>query len=510
MKAAIGIVVLVVLASGAYLIRGNVGRGGGAAFPDDVVFPVARGDLVVTITENGSLMAKNSERINFEARSSGNITHLVDEGKTVEEGEILCEMDAKELKDQLQQLELNLVQTEADLDTARTELDIQQSENAATVEKAQIALTKAQNELEKYRDGDAPKELRNLKVAIKEAETKYSQAKKKYEDSEKLREQDYINQSQVDEDKIDFERAEIQLEGAKRDLEIFEQYTRPMTMTDKDMAVRDAQREVDNAAKRAKSKLRQCQVAVESKEQRLTSLQTQLKELKDEIDKFTIRAPAPGIVIYGDPEEPWYRRRVEIGGHVWGGFPLFTIPDLRVMQVQVNVHEADINKLKEEQDATVTMDTYPGLVLHGKVTRIATIAGQAGREANEEVKEFTVGITLDELEDVKLKPGISAKAQIFIEERKNVLYIPIQCVFVEGDTHYCHVVRGDEAVRVAVTPGITNDTHIEILDGLTEGERVLLYNPSLQAGKKANGKGEQENGHMPQPAAQPSNGAPHP
>ena len=58
---------------------------------------------------------------------------------------------------------------------------------------------------------------------------------------------------------------------------------------------------------------------------------------------------------------------------MWGGFTLFTIPDLRVMKVQVEIHEADINKIKKTQRVTVTMDTYPGLVLEGEVTKIAPL-----------------------------------------------------------------------------------------------------------------------------------------
>ena len=47
------------------------------------------------------------------------------------------------------------------------------------------------------------------------------------------------------------------------------------------------------------------------------------------------------------------------------------------MMVRVDVHEADINKIKQDQDVTVTMDTYPGLVLEGKVTKIASVANSS-------------------------------------------------------------------------------------------------------------------------------------
>ncbi len=481
MKTIIVFAVIAVLGSGGVLLfndaRSSTTEG---TVPDDMLYTVIRDKLTVTITENGSLNAKESEKITFEAQRSAKITFLIEEGKSVEKDEVLCRLETTDLETELQELELNILQTEADLDTAKTELEIQQSENVANIQKAKIALTKSKNELERYRDGDAPKERRNLEVAIKEAETNFSRSKKKYEDSVRLLEQDYINKSQVEQDEIEFERADIQLAGSKRDLEIFDQYTLPMTSTDKTTAVADAQRDLDNADKRAKSTLHQKEVAVTSSTSRLSQLTKKRDKLKEMIEKFTIKSPSPGIVIYGEPNRWWYRDEIKLGGQIWGGFTLFTIPDLRVMQVNIEIHEADINKLEVGQKATVTMDTYPGLVLDGSVTKIASIAGGGGRRGRDEVKKFSVEVTLDSTKGETLKPGISAKAEIFIDEREDVLTAPLQCVFFEEGKHHAFVMRdGSEPVRVEVKPDLSNDSHIQIVEGLAEGDKLLLYNPRL-------------------------------
>ena len=490
--AVVSIIIAAAAGGGLLLLAGEGEAGAGSSLPEGMLYPVARGNLTVTVTENGSLNAKNSEKVVFEAERSGKIMYLIEEGKTVEEGEVLCRLETTELEAELQELELDIVKTEADLDTARTELDIQKSENVASVEKARIALTKANNELERYRDGDAPKERRNLEVAIKEAETRHSRSKKKHEDSVELLKQDYINKSQVEQDQIEFERAEIQLLGARRDLEIFDQYAYPMTMTDKQTAVNDAQRDLENCEKRAASVLRQREVAVESQESRLDQLTKKRDKVKDMIEKFTVKAPVPGIVIYGEPDRWWYRDEIKLGNQIWGGFTLFTIPDLRVMQVQVEIHEADINKIKEEQPATVTMDTYPGLVLKGKVSKIASVASSSGRRGRDEVKKFTVDITLESTNDLELKPGISAKAEIFVDERTNVLSVPLQCVFFEEGKHYCFVKRTEpEPVRVEVKPDLSNDSHVQINEGLELGDRVLLYNPVLRSATESRAEADE-------------------
>ena len=484
MKTGLVVLAIAVIGGGSTMfLRGLGSAQRGDAIPDGALFAVRHGDLTVTVTENGSVMAKNSQKITPLLRRGGKITFLVEEGKLVEEGEILCKFDSTEFETELQKLELDIVKTDADLDTAKTELEIQQVENVANIEKAQLALTKARISLEKYRKGDAPKEQRTLDIALKDAKVKLKQAEQAYKDSQRLMEHGYTSTLQVEQDEILLDQAKVQLISAKVDIELFNKYTFPMTVQEKEAALKDAQRTFETAKKRSKSALRQKEVGVEGNERRLENLQKKLKDVSENIEHCTLKSPSPGIVIYGDPNESWYRQQVKIGGQVWGGTTLFTIPDLRVMQVRLEIHEADINKIKEGQTATVTMDTYPGLVAKGEVTKIATIAGGGdGRQRESEVKRFTVDITLESSGEIELKPGISAKAVLFIEKLEDVLYVPLQCVYLEEGEHFSYVMGEDgRPTQVAVKPGITNDTYIQILEGLDENDRVLLYNPTIGA-----------------------------
>jgi HlyD family secretion protein len=455
----------------------------GRSASDEMLFTVRRGNLNVTLKENGTLVAKDAQKISSGTDSGSKITYLIEEGTNVEEGDLLCELDPSDVETQIERLEQEVIEANLRVNTSHTELEIQKAENTANIDKARIALDKAQQEKERYEEGDAPNERRKLDVAIKQAETEFSRKKKKYADSQMLFEKTYINKSELEQNQIDFEKAEVELESAKLALEIFEKYTYPMTITERDAAVRDKQREKDNAELRAENYLNQKTVSVEQNEKRLTLLKKELDKEKEELAKMTLIAPSPGIVLYGDPDEPWNVENIRLGGDVWGNMVLFTLPDLRVMQVKIQVHEADINKIEEGQSAKITMDTYPGVVLDGQVTRIASVAG-GGRDrwsrSSNEVKKFNVEVTLDEQVDLKLKPGISAKAEVFIDRREDTLFIPLQCVFEEEGQQYCWVMNGGgEPERLAISAGLSNDTYIEILDGLTEGDRVLLYNPKL-------------------------------
>lgn len=460
-----------------------------AAAGEGSLFRVERGDLDIALTENGTVMAKDSQKLTFKIRGDGRITFLVPEGTEVAEGDVVCRLDTTEVQKNIEQLELELLTAETELSTNRTNLEIQEAENLAALEKAKNDREKAEKELERWVNGDAPQALRKLKVELKDAETVFNRAKKKYEDSEQLLTLKYIKQIDLEDDRIAFEKAQVTMEGASLAIELFEKYVYPMTLTEKEIAVRDAHRGLSTAEKRAQSQLLQKQVAVAQSEKRVAALKRNIADKKTDVENMTLRAPCPGIVIYGDPRAPWYTENIKVGGNVWEGTTLMTIPDLRVMLVKLEIHEADINKLAVGQPASITMDTYAGLTLAGQITKVAQIAASSNPfERRAEVKRFDVEITITCESAVKLKPGISAKVEIRIGRRDDVLFVPLQCVYVAGGKHRCRVMEGDAPAEREVAIGQSNDKYAEVVTGLSEGERVLLYNPGLPVAPARDGE----------------------
>jgi len=160
----------------------------------------------------------------------------------------------------------------------------------------------------------------------------------------------------------------------------------------------------------------------------------------------------------------------------------------------------------------VTMDTYSGLVLNGKITKIAAIANGASNpwESNQEVKKFDVEVTLEGTTQVELKPGISAKAEVLIDTRKDAIYVPLQCVFLEGGKQWCYALdAAKQPQRTEVKPGLSNDSYLEVLEGLGEGQLVLLYNPSVPTGAPppVDEEAEKKKASEPTPAAAPPGNA---
>ncbi|MBL4844097.1 MAG: HlyD family efflux transporter periplasmic adaptor subunit [Planctomycetes bacterium] len=467
----------------AWYARPGAEQTAAGAIPPESLYTVGRHDLFISLTEQGTLVAKDARKVVMKVRRGGKIVSLVEEGKLVTEGEELVTFDTTDLESRIEQLELEVVQYETNLRSAQTELEIQKAENIANVEKAATQLERSTKDLERYRQADGPLQRRKLQVEIKDAQTTHKRAKKRYQDSKRLLDQHYIKPVELEADQINFEKAEVVKEGAELALRMFDQYTHPMTIQEKESKLRDVIRDQSTTKKRASSRLLQREVAVAHGNKRFKRKTRSLKESKADLSNMKLLSPCPGIVIYGDPKgHRWFRNQVKVGGHIWGGNTIMTIPDLRLMQVRVAIHEADINKIVLGQKATVTMDTYSGLVLKGSVTKIAAIAGSPEGRREAEVKKFDVEITLEGDPGVELKPGISAKARIMIDTVMKAVAVPLQCVFLVESDHYCFIQTESGPRRRLVKVGQNNATMVEILSGLEEGDQVLLYNPNLAGG----------------------------
>ena len=140
---------LAVLGGAAWFAPWPQAAAAGQVAGDRDLFTVRRADLRITITESGRLVAKDSQKVSAKIRGEGKITFLVEEGKEVKEGEVVCKLDPTKAQSQLEQTQLEILQTEQNLKTARTELEITQVENQANVQKARVALDRAKQELEK-------------------------------------------------------------------------------------------------------------------------------------------------------------------------------------------------------------------------------------------------------------------------------------------------------------------------------------------------------------------------
>lgn len=500
MKSAITVAALLVVGAGAYWQFGG-NKDANAAVPLDATSAVRKGALEITVSENGYLKAKNSVNIQPQFSRAATITWLVKEGKTVEPDEVLVEFDKTDLQTQIDDKANNLVQYRTELEATRAEYEIQKRESTASVEKAEFDLSVAKMKLELYEQGEGPNELRLKKLDAEKAHSELDRAKERFDKVPDLRAQGFLTKIQEEEERIALREREIAAENADKVLELWLRYTQPMELAARRNAVIDAERGLTNAKEKAEISLKEKEVRIGNAEGRVRSTEAQLAKLQKELGYMTIKAPRAGVVYYGDPAEPWYHEQVRIGNPIHQGNTVITLPDLKEMQVLIQVHEADIDLVKLDQPVAITLEAVKGRTFTGKVTRIGAVASQ--NWGNPENKTFEVELTMDPI-DIELRAGTTAKAEIQVETVPDVLQVPIHAIFSESGERFAFVPRGGTFERRQVQIGKSNNHLVQVVEGLSEGERVLLYDPR-EAGLDADG--DPENARSPSNPSNPSGAA---
>ncbi|MFT4541711.1 MAG: HlyD family secretion protein [Planctomycetota bacterium] len=450
---------------------------------------VQRSDLVIQVSEKGYLKAKNSVKLAPEFRGEGTITWLIEEGETVKEGDILVEFEKKEIQSRIDEIDSQIVQAEVALEGSRATLLIQERDTKAAVKKAELAQEIAVMTLAKWAEGEDPNQLSKLRHARDRASREFDRAEDHFKSVPALAKEGFFTEIEVAIEELKVQEKEIAKESAINDLHLYEEYTRKMEKKQKNAAVEDADRDLINARDKADISLNEKRANISRQEGALEALKVRLDKYKKDLDKMTIKAPQDGIVHLGDPRNSWYRERIKVGGQVYRGNTLITLPDLKEMEVMIKIHEADIDKVDEEQIANITLDTYPGKIFTGKVTDIASVATSSGWDDN--TKAFNVTVLMDASE-TELRAGISAKVEVQVATLTDALHIPLQCVYVEEGEHLAFIVEDGDVKRRTLKVGRNNIHRVEVLEGLSEGEQVLLYDPRESGSGDGKDKHEEE------------------
>jgi hypothetical protein len=156
--------------------------------------------------------------------------------------------------------------------------------------------------------------------------------------------------------------------------------------------------------------------------------------------------------------------------------PLIDLPDVTKMQVSARIHESKIALVREGLTATVHVDANAGKSYHGNVRQVALVPNSASWP-NRELKEYAAVVELTDQADeiAALKPGMTAVVEILADRLEAALQAPVQSFVERGGRYFTWVVDSEDGPqRHEIRPGKSNDKMIEIVDGLLEGDAVVL------------------------------------
>jgi len=230
------------------------------------------------------------------------------------------------------------------------------------------------------------------------------------------------------------------------------------------------------------------QADLERLEQKKEKTLRDMNRTKEYLSKMVVRAPIDGVLnvlpnartqgSFGSSAPPFKE-----GDRAWTGAAIAEIPDLSEMRIELKLDEVDRGKLQLGQQLRIRVDAVPEKEFLAELDWISPIAALLYRGMGLTEKVFPARATLKNL-DPRLRPGMSATAEIIIHSQPNMLMIPVRASFLHAGKPAVYVQKGHDFQIRTIQVGKRNDTDLVVLGGLREGENVALENPA-EAAKRA-------------------------
>lgn len=248
-------------------------------------------------------------------------------------------------------------------------------------------------------------------------------------------------------------------------------YEAPTVKRQAEIDLEKAERALTQARIDYKTKAEQAQAKMREVGSDLQRQKNTLDVVQTVMAQFTIRAPAPGMVIY---QKEWNGKKRAVGSQVNPWEPtVATLPDLTKMESITYVNEIDIRKVAVGQPVAISLDSDPTKQLHGKIVQVANVGEQ---RPNTDAKVFEVKVLLSGA-DTTLRPGMTTGNAIQTTMLKDVLSVPLEAVSSMADVPYVYKRSGGRVIKQEVETGAMNDIGVVLVQGVAAGEEVLLVPP---------------------------------
>jgi HlyD family secretion protein len=435
----------------------------------------ARGDVAVTLVEPGTLAAARSVTLSSEIRSNrAKIVTLLADSTWVNPGDVVVAFDTTPFEEERDKAAADARDAEAAASRAEQERKLQITKADQALESARHAAKIASLNLESYEKGNGALGVREAEVRAADSGSELERARRDLGDMEQMYAKGFVSEGELTRQRskvADVER----MSGLQRDrLRAAREVIFPRDLERAKSEVGEAKDEVTRAEAILYHSHEFYDAAVQAAARKVESARQALARAEDELRKTTLRAPLAGFVVLQDIPLDSGRRKPQVGDSMWSGQPIVTIPDLSQLVVLTRIRETDLHRIREGLLARLDLEAYPDLVMNGRIDFIGSLA-EAGTDSP--WKFFSVRLLVDH-SDARLRPGMSVRVSLLLDEARGVIVAPIDAVFSCAGRSCCYVRRGGEVWEQPVTLGVANETHAQVREGLAAGDEVLLVVPS--------------------------------
>lgn len=408
---------------------------------------VAEGPFEHIVLEQGEIESSSSIEIRCEvkARTGGSgvtILDILPEGAKVEKGDVMVRLDSRALE------------------TDRTQQQIACFTSNAAMITAENALESAKIAKEEYLDGTYKESEQAILSEVFVAEGALRTAELARNSTERLSLKGIVNPLQLEGEQYACEKARKDLQAAKTKLNVLQRYTKKRTVNDLDSAIKVAEAEL-NSKKNSDDLEKQ-----------------KLKEIDDQIEKCTIKAPQAGQVVYANKYSQGGRSGtnaefvVEAGAQVREQQPIIRLPDSNKMQVKATVNESRIRFVRAGLPAAIRADALKDVWLEGEVVKVNQYAEPGGWSSGN-IKRYAAYVKIKD-PPPELRVNMNAEVRIYSQRIPSAIQVPVQAVVEHKQKFFCVVEDGKKYKTVEVQRKATNDKFFAIEGGVSVGQNVVM------------------------------------
>lgn len=443
---------------------------------EGTTFAVKTAPFTKTVKVSGIIEGNRATPVEMNLKRWADMTvvRALDYGTVVKAGDVLIELETKEIKKKIQDVKLEIPGKKLDLSAAELELANLEKSTPISLEKALRNKMQAEQDLAYFEDKNRPMREREAKEDVKEVGDSLAYAEEELKQLKKMYEQDDLTEET---EEIILKRSENTvaryqwlLEQSKvrsqRTLETTIPREHETLKTNLDLL----QIHWRSGEKSMREGLEKKRLEIGVKRRELEDLQLSLIELEEDLVAMKVTAPHDGIVYFGMSQRgKWttasqVERKLIPGGKLAMREITMTVVDPTKVQVRLTLTEAQLDGLAEGQSGPLTLKWKPGFPFEGKVKSIDYVPFPDST--------FNGILAVNSPKDApKMMPGMTASADILVAQKASALAVPKAAVKDENGKK--SVVKAD-GTKVLVKTGLVNGEQIEILEGLKAGDVIRL------------------------------------
>ena len=416
-------------------------------------------------------------------------------------GDLLVELDPGSLKDKILNQEIAVRTAKNSVTKAENDLEIQRLKNQQSIDNAGMDVQFSKLDLEKFKESDAALMREDYKGSITNLANQVKRSKEQMGITEaqivayrELEKKQFLSKIKLRQEQLNLQTEQDNvtkylhsIKMLRRESDAYEKYEYKKLEATFTSLIKQSELSLATVRQTATNNMITATTDLETQKQKLELEKEQLIEVKDQMNKTRIYAPSPGLVVYHVGESSRYggsSTMIEKGAALRKGQDIIHLPDLSQMMVALKVHESRINQVKPGLFVQIRIDTVPDRSFKGEIAYVAPVASAAERWGSNK-KVFKCEVSIKEDLPPYVRPGASATCRIFVANLPKVrevngkkvktLKVPIQSVVTttEGRRVVFKMNKKGQPVPIPVDTGYYDQTHIQVTQGLSEGETVL-------------------------------------